>query len=622
MFNSHFRKQLEESLESVLPPNAKIKSSTLLKAYATFSAIRDTHEEDFSAAYRKVRIDAKAYPKGILQMQTPIPATAPDAFRLFLSLDIESFCRFILSDLIGDPAGLLRRAKEGWGDDHLRLAHYVMQIKYTSYYLISGTHEDEDDSLEDALDKMYATYCTLDKDEAVRLSKSDFIDLYKLINLFPLDPNEYAIRHKGYDPSKLDRAVDILANQLELSREQQFTVLRKFFLENESAQRIIARFPPYRFSRMQTAEEREEAMRKALKLLSTLPPLNVLSAISVYKRHGGKWSLSSVVQNDIPLENGLIYSLFTARTLLDTAADEKILIFNPTPFFFQKWIRDPAARGKKVSFIFRNSDVSEVINYHFREGTYALPLDKNVSVLSTEQWKNSLRQSGNEACLSDSKILLFACGMSLSSQAAWYRLIKDRVGTRADLFILLSSYEFDHARSPFSSELDDPHINIVTVETIPQGINNSTSPRRKIFLRCLYNAAGSSSSETTKITAFTLNTDLKMQALSKMFDEPIEKNQQDLVGLYSSIRKLYQQELLARKATGRKNTAAISHQFTPDITVWCSKTYPKNNRGRPRLEAYVCLPGDPKRIENGFRDRGPIREESKKHTVKVGGHAR
>lgn len=404
---------------------------------------------------------------------------------------------------------------------------------------------------------------------------------------------------------------------MELSREQQFEVLKRYFLKNESSKQIVDQFPPYHFAKMQSPSERKEAMQKALILLSEIPPFDALCAISIYKKHSSSYSLSSVIKNDVPLENGLIYSLFTTRTLLDLEPDKEILIFNPSPFFAQKWLKDSATKNKKVSFIFPNSNISEIINYHFREGTYAIDPGKKVSFLSFEQWQEQLTRSPSESRLSHSKILLFACGMSLSAQTSWYQLIKKNVVTSADIFILLSSYEFDHAHSPFSSELDDPHINILTVETIPQGINNSTSPRRKIFIHCLYNTEESFSFGTTKVSAFTLNTDLKMQALSKMFDDPVEIDQHNLVGLYCSIRELYQRELLTRKATGRKNVAAISHEFTPDITIWCSKTYPPNNKNRPRLEAYVCSPGDPKRIENGFRDRGTIIEETKKHTVRI-----
>ena len=133
-----------------------------------------------------------------------------------------------------------------------------------------------------------------------------------------------------------------------------------------------------------------------------------------------------------------------------------------------------------------------------------------------------------------------------------------------------------------------------------------------MLLHCTYDSKIVPAS-LTKIIAYTLNTDFKTQALSRMPVDPIECAQQNLVGLYDSIRSLYQKELLLRKSSGRKNVAAFPHEFTPDITIWCSKTYPSNNFNRPRLEAYVCYPAS----EDGNRERGNAIKETKKHTIRT-----
>lgn len=620
MFNSLvYRPNLEACLTPLLPPHFKIKSSTLLQAYATFRTIQEQRTDDFSVAYTEIQSQRSHYPHGILQIQrASISPAYPPAFHEFLTLTPEDFLRYIVSDLVCRPKELLQIFRKIHEDNFLLLAHYIIVIKLISYEYTAQASPvlSADDSYDEIIKKIYATYCSRNKSQIAQLSLSEFVEYYSAINLYPLDVTEYALTYKGYDASELNRAVDILSNRLMLSREQQIEILYLSYKKNESAKRISERYSPYHFAGIVDPDERKKEIQRSLLLLAKTPPFDALSAVSIYKRNAGKLSASSVIKNDISLENGLIYSLFTSRTLLDLSPEDEVLVFEPSTFFIRKWLSDPATKGKRVTFIFQNPSISEIINFHYRDGTYAYDPGANVTFVSYEQWQVQLKNLPKESRLSHSKILLFACAMSLSAQSAWYQFIKENTADSIDIFTLLSSYEFEQAHSPFSSELDDPHMNILTVELIPQGINNSTSPRRKIFLRCIYDVK-SSSCETTKISAYTLNTDFKMQALSKMFDAPVEVKQQNLTGLYSSIRKLYQQELLARKAIGRKNVAAISHEFTPDITIWCSKTYPPNNKNRPRLEAYVCSPANATRIESGFRERGKAIEETKKHTVKV-----
>lgn len=63
---------------------------------------------------------------------------------------------------------------------------------------------------------------------------------------------------------------------------------------------------------------------------------------------------------------------------------------------------------------------------------------------------------------------------------------------------------------------------------------------------------------------------------------------------------------------------SFSTEITPDILVWCSKTYPKHNDGRPRLEAYVCEPmQEDDGATSGVRERGKAIEATKKHTTKI-----
>lgn len=607
------RLMLEKLLAKVMEPNTEIKSSTLLQAYATFCAVfaseASVSDSDYdffckSSPYRRVVLG------GLLR---PLTESSFTAAKAFLDISPADFFRFVVPDLIADPFGLNCMLHEEFEGNLQLLIHHVIQLKLLSYSKPEDIEKFAADTIEDAVDRLYLAYKELKGDEKIsKLSKEKFFTLYKLINLHKLDFSETSIPHVGYDSKRLIAAVEILTNELMLSREQEIDVLHQLYVKNRQATEIAQSCAAFNFSKVKNLSERESLMRKATDVLATVPPLNALCLTTLHKRTGRFSSAETYVKNDVPLENGLIYDLFTSRTLFASCEDQReFFIFFPSAFFVQKWISDSATDRKKVTFVFQSANVSQIIDYHYRKGTYAADLGKNVRFLGFDKWCEETTEHDFGV------FLILASGVSNTIQETLYRTIKERFNG-AEMFALLGSYEFEQAASPFSSELNDSCICIPTVEVIPQGINNSTSPRRKLFVQCSYNKAGAGAVDNpTKVIAYTLNTDLKTQSLAKMPVVPVECRQQDLVGLYKSIRELYNKELLYRKAAGRKRVAAFSQEFTPDIMLWCSKTYPESNKGRPRLEAYVCLPGDSERAEKGFRERGGVIPTTKKHTTKI-----
>lgn len=134
MFNSLVRLKLEACLAPLLPPHFKIKSSTLLQAYATFRTIQEHRTDDFSAAYTEIQSQRSNYPLGILQIQqASISPAYPPAFHEFLTLTPEDFLRYIVSDLVCRPKELLQIYHKQRKDNFLLLAHYIITIKLISY---------------------------------------------------------------------------------------------------------------------------------------------------------------------------------------------------------------------------------------------------------------------------------------------------------------------------------------------------------------------------------------------------------------------------------------------------------------------------------------------------------
>ncbi|WP_458407291.1 hypothetical protein [Anaerotignum sp.] len=612
MFSNPYRNVLIKSLSNILKPETNIKSSTLLQAFATFKAIKEIDSGNFFSTYKTIFSEKPAcyFLSRFSHENCKLNSdTFTETIDLFACLSPSEFFRFIISDIVSNPIKATTILHDKFSDNILLFAHHIIQVNRVTY----SAKESGSESHEDVLDRLYYTYTNVESFAEIRLTKSDFLELYGALYLHPLDPDELKIRLMKSERKKLASAMDILANQLELPREEQVDIMCRFYVENEQPHELIKHCSTYNFTKNKDINERKKLLHKALLNLAVVSPLDTLCAISVHKKSGANHlSETPFIPNDITLENGLIYTLFTSHSLFNPLEEKEVLIFFPTPFFIRKWLSDPVAKQQKTTFIMNNPRIKDLIVYHYTKGTYTASPGKNITFLDYEQWQKRMETIQ----LSNANILLFASGMSLHSQSQWFNFLKQSSYTSVDVCALISSYEFEQALSPFSAELDDPHVHISTVVTIPQGINNSTSPRRKIFLRCSFNNEPLYTSNT-KIQAFTLNTDLKTQALSKMLDAPVEVKQHDLVGLYDSVRKLYQKELMERKATGRKKVSAFPYEFTPDITIWCSKTYPQNNKSRPRLEAYICTPAAPKRAETGFLDRGKTIPKTKKHTTKV-----
>lgn len=589
----------------LINPETRIKSSTLLKAFAIFTTIKENDIDSFTSSYKTIFSQPPAcYLQGLHISKSKLSNAYSETIDLFSSLSPIEFFRFIIPDIICNPIKAAKILHESFSDDILLFAYQILKI-HTVVYLSSISSEIHKASF----DYIWQTYSQKETITEIKLNKADFGELYNALFLYHLDTDELNLRSIASETKNLNAAIDILSNQLEVPRKEQLDIICRFFIENTQAKDLVRSCSIYSFTKNKNSDERQKLLHKAIKNFAKVPPLDILCAIHYYKKAGGKhFSENSFISNDITLENGLIYTLFTSHAIFNPTEEKDILIFFPTPFFVRKWLEDPIAKRKKTTFIFRDANVKKLIDFHYSEGTYAVPPRDSIKFLTYEEWQ----ERAEAIPLVNATILLFASDMLPKAQNEWFQSIKYYSNDGVDIFALISSCEFEQAHSPFSAELNDPHIHMSTIVTIPQGINNSTSPRRKIFLHCSFNKETTVSADTT-IRAFTLNTDLKTQALSRLLVTPVVVKQQDFISLDCSIRELFRKELLERKSTGQKNASAIPFEFTPDITIWASKSYPKDNKSRPRLEAYVCTPTS----GSETKKHGKSISGTKKHTTKI-----
>ena len=624
------RTELARKLSRILGGAVVIKSSHLLRAYATFVGLGVRSGDELINAYLELMTSDRYPKKTLLRLSRQAsPKDVEDVARAFRHYSLEEFLRFIVPDLVANSFELISLWQSELHSDILLLAHVIIQLRKLMYL---GDEKDaaadETISREDAalpnnptLVRLYQRYCKQVSNPAFLLTQKQFDSFYRCINLYPISSDELFIKPIGYKKEEIELLVDILKNQLELSVEQQYELCYRFYVENKQAKHFVGEERLYRFFKIKDGTERKKLFQKALLLMAKIPPLDTLAALSVRRRAPRRvgTEITELVfrPNDIPLENSLIYTLFTSAIGPEETAESGVTILLPSVYFVRKWLRDPLLRQRNVCFVFENRFVCETLSYHYHDAAYGRTVGKNVSFLALSDWCDQTQQG---LCMgaadNGAQILAFFCGVSKELQDSVYRLLVRQAG-KIELFLVLGCHEFEQARSPFSEALEDPHFQFHTIELLPQGINNSAFPRRKMFLRAEMLDQPAGEKESIQLSADALNTDLKTQAVSRDVAQPVEIKPENLKSLYTSVRKLYEQEILSRDSTGKKRSPAFSIPFTPDITIWCSKHYPKHNHGRPRLEAYFCEVTPEGKAERGFADRGSVLVQTKKRIVKL-----
>ena len=626
MFENQFHSSILALMKRLFRGNEGVKDSALLQAYATMHAIKTSGISDLEVASQSVigSYSDKYYRAIYQKFSSAARQDLQEIIDLFTQVPFADFLRFGIPGFVGDVDLTCKLLRHYFGENLLLSVQHIVQIKLTPFEM-ERTKKCQivaSDSYDDVTEKIYQVYCLVEENEEIKLSKDVFVKLYRAINQYPLDANELKpfVHPVGDKEEKSVYASILSLSKMGLSKAQQIEFLYRYFVKNKNNPRLIHEYEIYKFTQVKDEYERAKLLSNVMKSLAPIYPLESLCATLLFKRQLAKSSKSRtediICANDITLENGLIYSLFSS-SVFDGSKDERTIgVFFPTPFFVRKWLNDSTLKKLPVTFVFKDKNVREILQYHYYNGTYAQRPGDNIRFVSYDSWQAQVEESGE---IDFASALLYACDWDIAEQDRWYQLIKSKAAASIEIFALISSYEFENALSPFSAELEDSRISIAAVALIPQGINNSSSPRRKIFMRCtvLPLKHEDAANSATKIYAFTLNTDLKTQALSRMSDKPVEVPQQNLAGLYTSIRALFNDEMLKRRASGRSNIAAFSYEFSPDITIWCSKSYPKNNLARPRLEAYVCEPASQQKKLQGYMDRGEKVKQTCKRATRI-----
>lgn len=253
---------LQDLLQPLLTSGKRIKSSTLLRAYVTFSELKrlydlNSNRGNFSVYYSTIPSTSPQW-EGIF---LPLDCSLPDSFydntiRSFLSYDFRSFLRFIVPDLVAQPVELCKRFDRK-GISLPQACQHIIRIKMSK---ISSDQQAKAATSDDVLDRIFDAYKQI-RGYGPDLNKNQFLDLYSLINLYPLDPSETDIAHLGYNKKHFIDAILTLKNQFALSLHQQLDLLSGIYLTPdkmpELIEQVLSDLPPFAQKGNQKSRENE-----------------------------------------------------------------------------------------------------------------------------------------------------------------------------------------------------------------------------------------------------------------------------------------------------------------------------------------------------------------------------
>lgn len=651
MFSNSYREKCIYALKQIL--KREIHDSTLLQAYVTFQLMKDAEAWTFSAAYQAAVSKAgDCYRYALLPLSAfgdisclcEQHSLLRDLIHLF-DVPFNYFLCYGVPKLVADRIGFCQFFEQNDISDLAKKAHYLIVLKLTSYQLDIPSKSQSQNfeiiespakghtahspefqhvkKVEEPLTRLYQVYCTIEKCSELRLSQKMFRKLYCAVNLYPLGTKEFHLQ----DRKSVMQLVHILSDELKEPRSRQLAFASDFYIRNLQQNELFALYGQPRFIQSQDESSRKALLKKALTLMAKLSPLDVLCGITLSKNVSSNTAAGltrmdhstspSIIPNDVSLENGLIFSLLESNLSADLELKEKVIIFFPTPFFVRKWTESPTLAKKPVTFVMQDSYSAELLHFYFSEGSYAEAVNPGVSFISYQDWKNSLASSKSFRW---TQAVIFAASLSQSEKNEWNLTLQRYITSPVKLYALIPSKEFEYHSSPFALKSACSRIRPLNLLLIPQGINSSAYPKRKLFLEGVYEDNPKETSQSVRIYSLTLNRDFKVQALSLRHlpnqSEYLTVSKGELEKMSGeSIFQLFGDKVLKQKASGRQKNIPVAYEFTPEIVIWYSKSYPKANHGNPRLDAYICEPPSARKVLRGYLERGTLIPETLKRTT-------
>lgn len=587
-------------VEKLLPKSVSVTGESLLSAYAVLWTLKSeitngmSNDEILRKADELCNIDCFKIcfeQAGLLLKNFTDIASAVDLFGKYQK---EEFLKLIAYDLVAQAKQLLSCIKElqlAANKNHmLYIATLILEMRSLS---VEGTSMKE-------LQTLFNQKCAVS--DFIKLSNEMVAKMYRAIMLYDL-PTIQSI----FTPSKeLAGACHTLSSDLELSHSDQMDFAAGCYRENQvSSDQLLYDAAAYPFFGNKDNADRKKKANRIARVFIMHNSLDVLAAISVAKKarlqSSSKKSETSYVCNDVSLQLGYVLPVFTSSLHMDKD-DDRIAVFFPSVFFVREWIGDPFLNAKNATFVVSDERTAFLIEKHIEE-LELMGLDlTHISFVPYSAWINDPVVRGET--LASNKILVF--GADSPSRCDEVLKAIEGANTNSEVFALVPSYD-----SLENAPLVPGRLRLEDVLLVPQGINNSKAPKRKVLVHCVHAVNCTLPPRDTVISSLVLDKTTELQCLAYGKDSCSVKDCD--LAVNKTIRKLFRERIYELQPHDKCRNAPMSYFFTPDIEVFYTVSSPQNS-SRPRIDAYVCAPCDDK--ENGIR-KGAMLKGTRKRTTSI-----
>lgn len=498
MYNLDIRKEVVSLLNPLCGCIDNVKDSYLFRAYITIKAMRLEGSDSPRKAYEQIKKYAESFEFSILKFRRfPDPHELETIYDFFMRITLCDFLTYAIPEAVCDPHRTIILLEKYLPEkSEMEWAHHIIQIRKLGYQIHSAKSFVGGKNNEDFQAHLYSAYCELEKGD--KLPQKLFQKLYSAINSFELLPSELQPSTIGFSIKDIEDLMGILTEKLQMTRDQQKALVTRFFISKAQASQIIDEETLYNFVVCKDRNQRTMLVTKALRLIAKIPPLELLCAISTRKKTSGvnvvKKTEGLLIENDAMLENGFVYPLL--KNNIGYEANNTILLLYPSMHFIRKLFSDRQMRNRKITIVLRDQNEVDLLMYQKEQDRYAWTLGKNIRFVTDKFYQND----GNY-----DKIFLFGNNMPVATQQSTLRQVIECLKAQTDVYALMPSSVLEKDGLCFGEQYVRLVQHIQTIALIPQGINNSTHPRRKIWIHC-NGATEAVTQRYITIRSFTMDT--------------------------------------------------------------------------------------------------------------------
>lgn len=364
MYDLELRQNVVQLLQPWLGCKDNVKDSLLLRAYVTVKMMHATGIVAPEKAYEQLRKYTSSFAIATLKpSRFPVTDEMQVLYRELASISLIDYLTFVVPESICDPCRTVSLLEQNLPEKNIvEWVYHIIQIRKLGI-LVGSLKSAAEGKTVSLRDQIYAVYCGFEK--CLPLSKDLLLMLYSAINTFELQLKELKPNAIGFTVSDIEKLMDILTDELQMTREKQIELVARFFVRKEQAVQITEDETLYNFVSCKKRKERIKKVNQALRLIAKIPPLELLCAISTRKKVSGvsvtKKTEGKLLANDVTLENGFVHPLIMNNFGYEENA--AILLMYPSMHFVRKLFCDKSMRYRNVTVVLQDRNAVDLLRY-------------------------------------------------------------------------------------------------------------------------------------------------------------------------------------------------------------------------------------------------------------------